>query len=219
MAVGVQIGFLYPAGSTVFFVLYSWSSGFSLLLVPRSCLQSRFLQLHFRGSGVFTDEWDMVLAATIRARPLLVIIFLLISENSTVLASGTGQSYVACSVLTVSASDAVFRVCFGVLWSLSSFWFLPHFDKFLGCLDLTLLRRMDVIDVQKIYLSYAEWTSLTSIVKSFFQKLRKMLFSFKNKYHYTYPNTYIALYHSHAKLPVTHTHTHTQKQEIVNHPS
>ena len=48
-------------------------------------------------------------------------------------------------------------------------------------------------------------------------KLKKMLFSFKNKYHYTYPNTYIALYHSHAKLPVTHTHT--QKQEIVNHPS
>ena len=37
-----------------------------------------------------------------------------------------------------------------------------------------------------------------------------MLFSFKNKYHYTYPNTYIALYHSHAKLPVTHTHTHTK---------
>ena len=33
-----------------------------------------------------------------------------------------------------------------------------------------------------------------------------------------YPHTYIALYHSHAKLPVTHTHTHT-KQEIVNHPS
>ena len=32
-----------------------------------------------------------------------------------------------------------------------------------------------------------------------------------------YPHTYIALYHSHAKLPVTHTHT--QKQEIVNHPS
>ena len=26
-----------------------------------------------------------------------------------------------------------------------------------------------------------------------------MLFSFKNKYHYTYPNTYIALYFSYAK--------------------
>ena len=43
-----------------------------------------------------------------------------------------------------------------------------------------------------------------------------MLFSFKNKYHYTYPNTYIALYHSHAKVTCN---THTQKQEIVNHPS
>ena len=57
----------------------------------------------------------MVLAATIRVRPLLVIIFLLISENSTVLASVTGRSYVACSVLTVSASDAgalrLFRGC------------------------------------------------------------------------------------------------------------
>ena len=51
------------------------------------------------------------------------------------------------------------------------------------------------------------------------QSGRKTFFSFKNKYHYTYPNTYIALYHSHAKLPVTHTHTHTQRQEIVNHPS
>ena len=46
---------------------------------------------------------------------------------------------------------------------------------------------------------------------------QKCYFSFKNKYHYTYLNTYIALYHSHAKLPVKHTHTH--KQEIVNHPS
>ena len=45
----------------------------------------------------------------------------------------------------------------------------------------------------------------------------KMLFSFKNKYHYTYPNTYIALYSRTPKLPVTHTHP--QKQEIVVHPS
>ena len=44
-----------------------------------------------------------------------------------------------------------------------------------------------------------------------------MLFSFKNKYHYTYPNTYIALYSRTPKLPVTHTHP--QKQEIVVHPS
>ena len=45
----------------------------------------------------------------------------------------------------------------------------------------------------------------------------EMLFSFKNKYHYTYPNTYIALYSRTPKLPVTHTHP--QKQEIVVHPS
>ena len=45
----------------------------------------------------------------------------------------------------------------------------------------------------------------------------QMLFSFKNKYHYTYPNTYIALYNSHAKV-TCNTHTHT-KQEVVNHPS
>ena len=44
-----------------------------------------------------------------------------------------------------------------------------------------------------------------------------MLFSFKNKYHYTYPNTYIALYSRTLKLPVTHTHA--QKQKIVVHPS
>ena len=44
-----------------------------------------------------------------------------------------------------------------------------------------------------------------------------MLFSFKNKYHYTYPNTYIALYSRTPKLPVTHTQP--QKQEIVFHPS
>ena len=44
------------------------------LLLPldlRSCFQSRvFLQLLFRGSGIFTDDRAMVLAATIRVRPL-----------------------------------------------------------------------------------------------------------------------------------------------------
>ena len=54
----------------------------------------------------------MVLAATNRVCPLLVIIFLLSSENSTVLTSIAGRSYVACSVLVVSASDAVLGVCF-----------------------------------------------------------------------------------------------------------
>ena len=34
---------------------------------------------------------------------------------------------------------------------------------------------------------------------------KKMLFSFKNKYHYTYINTYIALYFRTPKLPVKHT--------------
>ena len=33
----------------------------------------------------------------------------------------------------------------------------------------------------------------------------EMLFSFKNKYHYTYLNTYIALYFRMPKLPVKHT--------------
>ena len=101
VAVRVQVGVVYPAGSTIFFELSSRSSGFLLLLVHRSCLQSLFLQLHFRGSGVFTDEWAMVLAATNRVRFLLVIIFWLISENSTVLSNVTGRSYVACSVLSV----------------------------------------------------------------------------------------------------------------------
>ena len=36
----------------------------------------------------------------------------------------------------------------------------------------------------------------------------EMLFSFKNKYHHTYLNTYIALYFSYAKVTCkTHTHT------------
>ena len=123
------MGVVYLAGSTMFFELSSRSCGFSLFLVPRSCLQSSFLQLHFQGSGVFTDEWAMVLAATIRVCPLLVIVFLLISENYTVLESVTGRSCVACSVRTVSASDVVLRICFGVLWPLSSLWFLPHCDE------------------------------------------------------------------------------------------
>ena len=44
---------------------------------------------------------------------------------------------------------------------------------------------------------------------------KEMLFSFKNKYHYTYPNTYIALYFSYAKVTCN---THTKKQEIVSIP-
>ena len=49
------------------------------------------------------------------------------------------------------------------------------------------------------------------------RRRKEMLFSFKNKYNYTYLNTYIALYSHTPKLPVTHTHP--QKQEIVVHPS
>ena len=37
----------------------------------------------------------------------------------------------------------------------------------------------------------------------------QMLFSFKNKYHYTYPNTYIALYFSYAKVTCN---THKNKK-------
>ena len=44
-----------------------------------------------------------------------------------------------------------------------------------------------------------------------------MLFSFKNKYHYTYLDTYIALYFRKPKLPVKHTHT--QPKENGFHPS
>ena len=54
----------------------------------------------------------MALADTIRVRPLLVILFLLLSEIPLVLPNATGWSYVACSGLTVSASDAVRLVCF-----------------------------------------------------------------------------------------------------------
>ena len=45
-----------------------------------------------------------------------------------------------------------------------------------------------------------------------------MLFSFKNKYHYTYLNTYIALYFSYAKV-TCNAHTHTQPKEFDFHPS
>ena len=110
------------------------------LLLPldlRCCFQSRgFLQLLFRGSGILTDDRAMILAATIRVRPLLVILFLLLSEISSVLPNATGWSYVTCPVLIVSASDAVRCVCFGVLYSRISFWFLPYGGKFLRGLAL-----------------------------------------------------------------------------------
>ena len=97
----------------IFFELSSWWSGFLFPLDLRSCFQSRvFLQLLFQGSGIFTDNRAMVLAATITVRPLLVILFLLLSEISSVLMNATSRSYVACSGLTVSASDAVRRVLF-----------------------------------------------------------------------------------------------------------
>ena len=99
------------------------------LLLPldlRCGFQCRvFLQLLFRGSGIFTDDWTMV-------RSLLVILFLLLSEISSVLPNATGWSYVACSGLAVSALGAVRRVCFGVLYSRSLFWFLPHGAGSLG---------------------------------------------------------------------------------------
>ena len=77
VAVGVQMSVVYPAVSSVLFELSSWSSGFSSLLDPGVVSRTVFcLQLHFRGSGVFPDDWAMVLAATHSASPLLVIIFL-----------------------------------------------------------------------------------------------------------------------------------------------
>ena len=106
----------YLSSRSAPYYLSSRSSGVSLLLVPGVVSRTDFfcLQLHFRGSVVFTDDWAMVLATTLSASPLLVFIFLLLYEIS-LLASVTGRSYVACSVLTVSASDAVLRVCFGIL--------------------------------------------------------------------------------------------------------
>ena len=74
----------------------------------------------------------MVLADIIRVRPLSMILFLLLSELSSVLTNVTGRSYVTCSRLTVSASDVVRHVCFLVLCSLSSFWFLPRCGRFLS---------------------------------------------------------------------------------------
>ena len=73
----------------------------------------------------------MVLAAIIRVRPLLVILFLLLSEISSLLTIVTGRSYVACSGLTVSASDAVRRVLFRgfmlsqLIFVLAALWQVP----------------------------------------------------------------------------------------------
>ena len=44
--------------------------------------------------------------------------------------------------------------------------------------------------------------------------IKDMLFSFKNKYHYTYPNVYIALYNSHAKV-TCNTHTPKNKKLLT----
>ena len=44
----------------------------------------------------------------------------------------------------------------------------------------------------------------------------EMLFSLKNKYHYTYLNTYIALYFSYAKVTCN---THKQPKEFGFQPS
>ena len=50
-------------------------------------------------------------------------------------------------------------------------------------------------------------TNCTLSVVFIGSKEQEMLFSFKDKYHYSYPNTYIALYSRSPKLPVTHTKT------------
>ena len=73
------------------------------------------------------------------------------------------------------------------------------------------------VGLMAIYNFRTKEMNIVPEINTVFPKLSKMLFSFKNKYHYTYPNTYIALYSRTPKLPVTHTHP--QKQEIVVHPS
>ena len=120
--------YLISGDQHVFFLVF-W---LSLSLDLRCCFQSRvFLQLLFRGSGILTDDRAMVLAATIRVHPLLVILFLLLSEISSVLPNATGWSYVACSGLIVCASYAVRRVCFGVFMLpqfvlvLATWWHVP----------------------------------------------------------------------------------------------
>ena len=45
---------------------------------------------------------------------------------------------------------------------------------------------------------------------------KEMLFLFKDKYHYTYLNTYIALHFSYAKVTCN---THKQLKEFGFHPS
>ena len=57
------------------------------------------------------------------------------------------------------------------------------------------------------------YTDCMLIKRNVFYK--EMLFSFKNKYHYTYLNTYIALYFRTPKLPVKHTHN---PKKIVSIP-
>ena len=119
--------YLISGDQHVFFLVF-W------LLLPldlRCCFQSRvFLQLLFRGSGIFTDDRTMVLAATIRVRPVLVIPFLLLPEISSVLPNATGWSYVACSGLTVSTSDALRSVFWGFIpplfvLVLATWWQVP----------------------------------------------------------------------------------------------
>ena len=95
----------------------SWSSGFCFLwpfvVVSRVVIFSSF---SFEGVGFLltTGPWFWLLL-------FKFVFFWLLSEISSVLLNATGWSYVTGSVLTVSALVAVRRVCFGVLYSRSSF--------------------------------------------------------------------------------------------------
>ena len=105
------------SGDQPVFSEFSWSSGFCSLwtfgVVSRVLF---FSSSSFEGLGFLlpTGPWFW---------PLLLEFVL-------------GWSYVACSGLTVPVSDVVHRVCFGVLCSRSSFWFLAHCGKFLRGLAL-----------------------------------------------------------------------------------
>ena len=73
-------------------------------------------------------------------------------------------------------------------------------------------KKLGVLFRCKQYFNAAQLFKLyTGFVRPCLEYCSHMLFSFENKYHYTYPNTYIALYHSHATVTCnTHTHTHTK---------
>ena len=99
-----------------------------------------------------------------------------------------------------------------------------------GMVWATLLIRQDVLLPEDVGMEWngMEWNGMEYGIRAKGPALgpvrslsadrrREMLFSFKNKYHYTYPNTYIALYYSHAKV-TCNTHTNTKNKKLLTIP-